>query len=115
MRVVEEAQSNAPIGDGAGGVGLEGFLEDLPRRAVPERVLIAHAAIEPPLRDLVARGLETHRAETLVRVFLAQCRVTQENRGGCRNGERGPACCHDIVPSLSITRLQDEYAEKRCR
>ena len=38
---------------------------------VPERVLVAHGAVEPPLRDLVAGGREMHRAEFLIGYRLA--------------------------------------------
>src|SRR5919107_4520357 len=103
MRVVEEAEGDAPVRDRAGGIGLERLLEDFARRAVPERVLIAHAAIEASLCDLVARSVEVHRTEALVRLFLTQRRMTQENGGGCRNGEGRPACCHGHCYPLSIT------------
>ena len=35
-------------------------------------MLVAHGAIEPPLRGLVARGREMNGAEPLVGVFLAE-------------------------------------------
>jgi len=36
VRIVEEAQRNAPIGDAAIRVGLEHLLEEFPRLAIPE-------------------------------------------------------------------------------
>src|SRR5258706_4500050 len=50
MRIVQEAQRNAPIGDAAVRVGLEHLLEYALRLAVPERMLVTHGAIEAPLR-----------------------------------------------------------------
>jgi hypothetical protein len=66
MRIVELRQRNAPIGHTAFGIGLRRLLEDLAPGAIPERMLIAHAAVEAALRDLVARRLEMHLAELLV-------------------------------------------------
>ena len=80
MRIVEQAERDAPIGDGALGIGLQRLLEDFLRLAIPERVLIAHRAIEPPLRDLVARCVEVNCAELLVAAVLRES-VWQENRG----------------------------------
>jgi hypothetical protein len=54
MRVVEQAQRDAPIRDPAFRIGLEDLLEYLFGLAVPERMLVSHAAIEPSLRGLVA-------------------------------------------------------------
>jgi hypothetical protein len=53
-RIEQQALPDTPIGDGAFGVGLEHFLENLFGGAVPERVLVAHAAIKATLRDLIA-------------------------------------------------------------
>ena len=71
MWVVEQAQRDAPIRDSAFGIGLDRLLENLLQFAVPERMLVAHAAVEPPLRGLVARGREMNGAEPLVGLFLA--------------------------------------------
>jgi hypothetical protein len=38
----------------------------IPRLRVPERVLVAHAAVEAALRDLITGGGEMHSPETLV-------------------------------------------------
>jgi hypothetical protein len=61
------------MGDGAGWIGLGGILEDVASLIVPERVLITHAAVEPPLRHLVAGRREVHGAETLIDIFLRAC------------------------------------------
>jgi hypothetical protein len=53
-RVEQQAHRDAPIGDGALRIGLERILENLLRSAIPERVLVAHAAVEAALRGLVA-------------------------------------------------------------
>jgi len=53
-RVVEQAQSDAPIGDGASGIRLQGVFEGLPRRPVPERVLIFHRLVEQFLGGRIA-------------------------------------------------------------
>ena len=71
MRIVEQAQRDAPIRDPAFGIGLERLLEYLFGFPVPERMLVAHAAVEPPLRRLVARGREMNGAEPLVGFFLS--------------------------------------------
>ena len=54
MRVVEQAQRDAPIGNRALGIGLDGILEYRLGLLIPERMLVAHAAVEAPLRRLVA-------------------------------------------------------------
>jgi hypothetical protein len=54
VRIVQQRQRNAPVRDGAVRIGLQRLLEYLLRRAVPERMLIAQRAVDPPLRDLVA-------------------------------------------------------------
>jgi len=76
-RVEQQAHRDAPIGDGTLRIGLERLLENLLRGAIPERVLVAHAAIEPPLSDLVARGLEVDRAEPLVGLLLGAGRLRE--------------------------------------
>ena len=83
MRVAEQAEGDAPMGDGAVGIGFEGFPEDLLRRPVPERVLIAKRAVEAPLREFVARGREMHPAELL---FIL---------GACRRGCGRQRCRHE--------------------
>ena len=71
-------------------VGLEHLLENFLRVTVPERVLIAHGAVEPSLRDLVARGREVDGAEPLVGFFLTECRLRERkaSRKRCAHGER---------------------------
>ena len=86
MRVVEQAQRDAPIRDAAFGIGLERLLEDLLGFAVPERMLVAHGAVEAPLRGLVARGREMNGAEPLVGLFLAEGRLSAGNASRCGNG-----------------------------
>ncbi len=75
MRIVEQRERDAPLRHGAGRIGLQRLLEDLLRVEVPERVLIAHGAIEAALRHLVARGLEVHAAELLIDVALGDQRL----------------------------------------
>ena len=89
MRVVEQAQRDAPIGDPAFGIGLEDILEYLLGRLVPERMLVAHAAIEASLRRLVARGGEMNGAKSLVGLFLAESRRRSRKPGRkrCTNGD----------------------------
>ena len=86
MRIVEQAQRDPPIGNPASRIGLEDILENLLGSLVPERVLVSHATIKPPLRRLVARGCEMNRAESLVIVVLAQCRRPQRKPGRDRDG-----------------------------
>ena len=73
-RIVEQAERDPPIGDGAFGIGLERVLENLPGRAVPERMLVSHPTVEPPLRRLVARDREMNAPQSLVGVLLAESR-----------------------------------------
>src|SRR6202035_4420615 len=63
VRIVPQAERDTPIRDGAIGVGMKRLLEDFLRLLVPERMLVAHGAIEAALRRLVARGREMHEAE----------------------------------------------------
>ncbi len=46
MGIPQQAKRDAPIGDGALGIGLQRLLEGFLRGAIPERVLIKHAAVE---------------------------------------------------------------------
>ena len=62
VRIVQQAQSNAPIGDGAFRIGLQGVLKGLLRSPVPERVLIQHRLIELLLRLRFARCLKVDLA-----------------------------------------------------
>ena len=64
--IPEQAERNAPIGDAAFGIGLQHVLECVLRRAVPERVLIQHSAVEKLLRLRLARCFEMDLAELLV-------------------------------------------------
>ena len=75
MGIVEQRERDAPLRHGAGWVGLQHLLENLLRVEVPERVLIAHGAIEAALRNLVARGLEVNGAELLIDVALGDQRL----------------------------------------
>ena len=84
MGVIEQAEGDTPIGDRALGVRLEHVLEDFLRLAIPERMLITHRTIEPPLRGLIARGIEVNGAELLICV-LGACRW-QPDRGLERKG-----------------------------
>ena len=79
-RIEQQARCDAPVGDGAVGIGLERVLENLLRRAIPERVLVAHAAVEPALRGVVARGREVDGTEPLLGGVL--------RRGGLRDPGR---------------------------
>ena len=54
VRIPQQAQGDTPIGDAAGRIGLQRILEHFLRGAVPERVLIQHAAVEQFLRIGVA-------------------------------------------------------------
>lgn len=54
MRVEQQTERNSPIGDGAVGIGLDRLLEYLLGLPIPERVLVAHPAVEAPLRRFVA-------------------------------------------------------------
>ena len=89
VRVPQQAQRNAPIGDAAFGIGLQDILEDLLRCAVPERMLVQHRAVEVLLRLRFARRLEMHLAEfAVVRLSEApggQAKVPRRRSG---NGER---------------------------
>ena len=78
MRVVHQRERDAPICHGACGISLDGLLKDLLGIGVPEGVLIAHAAIEATLRNVVAGGLEVHVAELLIDIVL---RTTAEPVG----------------------------------
>jgi hypothetical protein len=54
VRVQQQAQRDAPVGDPALRISSQRFLEQLLARPVPERVLVAHGAVETALRRLVA-------------------------------------------------------------
>ena len=54
VRVQEQAQRDAPMGDAAFGVGFECLLEGLLRCAIPERMLVQHRAVEVLLRFRLA-------------------------------------------------------------
>src|SRR5262249_38434731 len=55
MRIVEIAERNAPVGNAALRVGFDDLFEYAPGFAVPEGMLVAHGAVEPSLRDFIAR------------------------------------------------------------
>ena len=78
--IPQQAQRDAPIGDAAFGIGLQHILEDLLRGAVPERMLVQHAAVEKLLRFRFARCLEMHLAELVV-VHLPERRLGERNVG----------------------------------
>ena len=86
VRIVQQAERDAPIGDGAVRIRLQDLLEDLLGRLVPERVLVAHRAVEPSLRRLVARCREMNRAEPLLGIVLAAGGMHEQGSGRCRNG-----------------------------
>jgi hypothetical protein len=86
VRVHQGAERDAPVGDGAAGIGLERLAEDLRRLAVPERVLVAHGAVEPPLRRVVARRIEVNRSESPVAVVLSR------SSGWWERGDRKRKC-----------------------
>jgi hypothetical protein len=75
VRVVHQRERDAPISHGASRVGLDGLLKDFLGVDVPIGVLIAHAAVEAPLRHFVARGLELHVAELLIDTALGDQRL----------------------------------------
>ncbi len=80
--VPEQAERNAPIGDRALGISLQHLLESLLRSAVPEGMLVEHAAVEQLLRVRLARCLEVNPAELRI-VDLPERRRHQHNaRGG---------------------------------
>ena len=90
MRIVEIGEGDAPIGHAAGGVGLGDLLEHLFRLRVPERVLVAHAAVEAALRDLVTGRGEMHSPETLVDILLREsglCEGHAKRKGGGKRGQ----------------------------
>ena len=87
MRIVEQAQRDAPIRDAAIGIGLERLLENLLGFAVPERMLVAHGPVEASLRGLVARGREMNGAEPLVGLFLAKGHLPAGHASRCGNGQ----------------------------
>ncbi|MGY2916046.1 hypothetical protein ACVWYP_001676 [Bradyrhizobium sp. USDA 3262] len=65
MRIVEVAERDPPIGDGALWVGLQHLLEGASRRAVPERMLIQHGPIEQLLRFRLAGCYKMDFAQSL--------------------------------------------------
>ena len=75
VRVVEQRQRNAPIGDRALRICLERLLVDIPGFGVPERMLVSHGAVEPPLRHFVAGGREMNRAQLLIGGFFREQRA----------------------------------------
>ena len=82
--IVEQAERDAPIGDGAIRVGLQHVFEYFARRAVPERMLVPHCAVEPLLRRRVARGFEVHLSELRAGIVLRRRRLHEPKRGCCR-------------------------------
>ncbi len=70
VRIVEQTQSDPPVGDGAVGVGFEDLLEQFLQFPIPERMLVSHRAVKSPLRRLIARGREVDGAKSLVGFFL---------------------------------------------
>jgi hypothetical protein len=55
-------------------IGLHHLLKYLLRLTIPERVLVAHSPIEPPLRRLVTRRREMDIAKALISFILARSR-----------------------------------------
>jgi hypothetical protein len=89
VRIVEKTEGNAPIGDAAVRVGLEYFLEQLLRLAIPERMLITHRSVKTPLRHLVAGRLEMHCAQSLVAFVLREHRLRECDAGHDRSASDG--------------------------
>src|SRR5215217_1576263 len=81
MLIQQQAECDSPMRDAALRIGLEGLLENLLRRLVPERMLVAHRAVEAPLRALVARCFEMNDAELLLGIVLL-----------CKDGKRQGDC-----------------------
>jgi hypothetical protein len=74
------------MGDRARRIGLQRLLENFLRLAIPERVLIAHRTIEPPLCDIVARCLKVNGTELLVAAVLRQNRGREKAGLQCEAG-----------------------------
>ena len=69
-------------------VGLRDLLENLLGGAVPERMLIAHRAIEAPLRDLIAGDGEMDVAELLISLALrGEVRWSEQRQRGDAGGD----------------------------
>jgi hypothetical protein len=64
--LLQQAERDAPIGDAALGSAFGTLLEYLLRLAVPERMLVAHAAIEPRCAVSLHEIAKWNGAETLV-------------------------------------------------
>jgi hypothetical protein len=86
MGIPQQAERDAPIGDGALGIGLQHILEGFLRGAIPERVLIEHAAVEQLLRFRLARCLEMHLAQLVVVGLPESGRQGERNAGHCDGG-----------------------------
>ena len=89
VRIVKQAKSDAPLGDGASGIGVQHLLKNCLRLAIPERMLVTHGAIKAPLRNLVARRFEMNGAQSLVSFFLAGDRLREWNARRDRGGSDG--------------------------
>src|SRR4051812_12201202 len=72
VRVIEVGERDPPVRNGALRIGRSRLVEDLAGGAIPERMLIAHRAIEAPLRRFVAGRGEMNIAELLVCFSLPQ-------------------------------------------
>src|SRR4029453_7574917 len=75
-------------------------LEDLLCFPIPERMLVAHAPIEPPLRSLIAGGCEMDRTEALVGVLLRRHGRRKRRRGRRErdNGGKPDLTGHESLP-----------------
>ena len=108
VRVPEQAQRNAPIGDAAFGIGLQHILKRLLRCAVPERMLVQHRAIEKLLRLRLAGGLETDVSKLLA-VLREHGLRNQKPRHGDGSGQntRGHVRLRFIARLATLARLRD--------
>src|SRR5215475_15937192 len=106
MRIVQQAQGNAPVGDRAFRIGLQRLLENLFRRPVPERVLIAHPAVKAALRHLIAGGLEVNLAKLLVGSVLRACGRRGGDRAQYSEGEKRDGSQGERAhwPSVSVQK-----------
>jgi hypothetical protein len=98
MRIQQKAERNAPIRDGAVGIGLQRLLEYLFRRPVPERMLVAHAPVEAPLRQLIAGRREMDLAELLLRLVLGQSRLGRRQTYAQREDSTKRSVRHGFLP-----------------
>ena len=90
VRIPQQAQRDAPIGDSAFRIGLEGSSKVCLRSVIPERMLVQHRAVETPLCVRFARCFEMHLAE----LFSA---VLPEAGGQATSPRRGSGNANDVL------------------